>query len=272
MKALQNHLPFLPENIEIISDKLGVVRDDRQLVFYNAAGPIYTCGTDDKEGIRIAQGIFTDLNIAKPRQIARVLGVHKSTVYRNKKKYQEGGVTAFKKDPEERGPYKLKEEKLREVQENLDKNVSIRKTSEQVEISEGAIRNSLKKGLLDKKDTDRDGKNPSVRSAEDQRSDSGIGVKRHGERTLARIGLLEEAGPRFEVSESVPNAGVLLALPFLLSQGLLEVGKKVYGGLKKGFFGLRSILLTLAFMALLRIKTPEQLTDHSPGELGCITK
>jgi hypothetical protein len=68
----------------------------------------------------------------------------------------------------------------------------------------------------------------------------------------------------------VPGAGVLLALPALLHEGLLEVAESVYGGLRKGFFGLRSVLLTLAFMALLRIKTPEQLTEHAPGELGLL--
>jgi hypothetical protein len=32
----------------------------------------------------------------------------------------------------------------------------------------------------------------------------------------------------------------------------------------------QSVLLTLAFMALLRIKTPEQLKGHAPGELGLL--
>jgi hypothetical protein len=66
----------------------------------------------------------------------------------------------------------------------------------------------------------------------------------------------------------VPGAGVLLALPALLEEGLLEVGSSLYKRLRNGFFGLRSVLLTFAFMALLRIKTPEQLTGHAPGELG----
>jgi hypothetical protein len=61
-----------------------------------------------------------------------------------------------------------------------------------------------------------------------------------------------------------------LALPALLHEGLWEVGAEVYGKLRNGFFGLRSVLLTFAFMALLRIKTPEQLTEHAPGELGVL--
>ena len=51
----------------------------------------------------------------------------------------------------------------------------------------------------------------------------------------------------------------MLALSALLEQGLIEVGQEVFGALHDGFFGLRSVLLTLAFMALLRIKSPEQL-------------
>ena len=63
---------------------------------------------------------------------------------------------------------------------------------------------------------------------------------------------------------------MLLALPALLQQGLLDVTEGLYGRLNNGFFGLRSVLLTLAFMALLRITSPEQLKAHAPGELGLL--
>lgn len=50
----------------------------------------------------------------------------------------------------------------------------------------------------------------------------------------------------------------------------MDAAKKVYGSLRNGFYGLQATLLTLAFMVLLRIKTPEQLKEKSPGELGII--
>ena len=78
---------------------------------------------------------------------------------------------------------------------------------------------------------------------------------------------MAEAWPRFEAAS---GAGVLLALPALLQQGLLDVTEGLYGRLNNGFFGLRSVLLTLAFMALLRITSPEQLKAHAPGELGLL--
>jgi hypothetical protein len=43
---------------------------------------------------------------------------------------------------------------------------------------------------------------------------------------------------------------------------------KVFNPLPAGFYGLHHIILTLFFMALCRIKNPEQLKKHSPGELG----
>jgi len=270
MKALQHSLPFLPEEIQIISDNIGVVRDEVNVVFYNASGPIYMCKVDDKEGLRIAQGMFVELQLARPKQIASALGVNASTVQRNKKKYQDGGVKAFSKTVPERTPYKLDEEKCEDVQENLDKNLSIRSIAKETDLSEGTIRNGLKRGDLKKSNSENNAKTTSARSSEDQESESGIAVKRHGERCFARKGLVEEAKPRFEASEGVKYAGVLIALPVILSQGLLDIGKQVYKKLSSGFFGLQSILLILIFMALLRIKNPEQLTKHSPGELGII--
>jgi hypothetical protein len=95
-----------------------------------------------------------------------------------------------------------------------------------------------------------------------------VPVKREEERPLPPTGLLVEAAPQFEAAQSVAKAGVLLALPALLEQGLVEVGTGVYSKLKNGYYGLMSMLLTFSFMALLRIKSAEGLTNHAPGEFG----
>jgi len=59
-------------------------------------------------------------------------------------------------------------------------------------------------------------------------------------------------------------------VPALVGQGLIEVGEDVYGRLKNGYYGLTSMLLTFCLMALLRIKSTERLTGHSPGEFGLV--
>jgi hypothetical protein len=89
------------------------------------------------------------------------------------------------------------------------------------------------------------------------------------ERGMAAAGILQQAVPVFAHQQTVVNAGVLFALPALLAQGLLKF-KEVYQELSNGYYGLQSTILTLAFMALCRIKNAEQLKQHKVGELGAL--
>jgi transposase len=91
---------------------------------------------------------------------------------------------------------------------------------------------------------------------------------RSGDRLLARLGLLEDAAPLFGTSTDVPHVGVLLALPALVDSGVLSVARQIYGGLGPAFYGLRTTLVTLLLMALLRVKHPEGLKERSPRQLG----
>jgi len=276
---LQAQLGFLPEGAIIVGKNLAVVRQDGQLEFSNASGPIYSCPEDDRLGLRLAQGMFSELRLAGATALARALGVDQSTVHRNRAAYRSAGATGLSEERGPRGGYKLTEDKRVQAQHLLDTGHSLRAVAKAVAVSEGTVRYAVRQGQLhritatgarERGARERSGSSPSQRSAEDARADAGVAVKRIVERVLASAGQLEEAPVHFEAAESVPGAGVLLALPGLLSQGLLEVSDEVYAGLKNGFFGLHSVLLTLAFMALLRIKTPEQLKGHAPGEFGLL--
>lgn len=77
------------------------------------------------------------------------------------------------------------------------------------------------------------------------------------------------AAIQFEEHEGLCGAGVLFLLPALLLQGLLKT-KEVYKIADTHYYGLESVVLTLAFMALARIKNPEQLKQCKPGEIGKI--
>lgn len=63
------------------------------------------------------------------------------------------------------------------------------------------------------------------------------------------------------------RGGVLLLIPSLVQQGLYKA-TKMYSGVKQGYYSVQSIILTLAIMALCRIKNPEQTKQCKPGELG----
>jgi transposase len=91
---------------------------------------------------------------------------------------------------------------------------------------------------------------------------------RSGDRFLARQGLLADAAPLFAPAEVLPRAGVLLAVPVLVRHGVLSVFQEVYGTLQPSFYGLRTLVLLLHIMALLRIKRPENLKEYAPDDLG----
>jgi hypothetical protein len=84
---------------------------------------------------------------------------------------------------------------------------------------------------------------------------------------MSSLGSGGHAQIKFEESEGVCGAGILFMLPALLSQGLLKT-KEVYQFPPNHYYGLESVILTIAFMALARIKNPEQLKQCKPGEIG----
>ncbi len=86
-------------------------------------------------------------------------------------------------------------------------------------------------------------------------------------RLAASVGELDAVAPDFTPALDVPNGGLLCALPALLAVGLLE-GVERYLQLPKGYYGLDSLLLLLAFMALARLESVESLRYRAPGEWG----
>jgi hypothetical protein len=88
------------------------------------------------------------------------------------------------------------------------------------------------------------------------------------DRLLAYLGLLDDAAPLFRDGYSVPAVGVLLALPCLVESGLFRISRRLYGEIGPAFYGLRTTLLTLLFMALLRVKRPEHLKERDPAAFG----
>jgi hypothetical protein len=95
----------------------------------------------------------------------------------------------------------------------------------------------------------------------------GYGATRTMERVAASVGLLESAPIKFCAAQDVAYGGVLLAVPALLAMGLLQHNAALYA-LPKGYYGLPSIFLLLALLALARIPSLEQLRYRAPGEWG----
>ncbi|MCP5024626.1 MAG: hypothetical protein GY930_23035, partial [bacterium] len=104
-------------------------------------------------------------------------------------------------------------------------------------------------------------------SGEDAAARMGMGASNVLDRVAASMGDLIAVEPVFQTVADVPHGGVLLALPALLAVGLLHHAHK-YFQLPKGYYGLESLFLILAFLALARLPSLEQLRYCAPGEWG----
>ena len=88
------------------------------------------------------------------------------------------------------------------------------------------------------------------------------------DRLLACLGLLDDAAPVFASARGIGGAGVLLAIPALVDSAIFVLTRKLYGRIGPAFYGLRTTVLVLLVMALLRIKRPEHLKERDPAVLG----
>lgn len=276
---LQALIPLFPPDAKPVNDKLAFAKNDGTIIFYNSSGPIHSVREDDHLGLRIAMGMLVDLKLANTTELADALGCHNSTVGRNAKILSEQGIKGFERKERSgpKGAHKLKGDLLKRAQELLDARTPKKTAARELGISDTAIREAIKRGDLRdpkkikrSKSSEAELKAPRERAVEDTESAAGIAVKRVEERVLASRGKIEEASSTFVAAEGVENAGVLLALPEIVETGAMSVGHKLFGRLKNGYYGLRLILLTLIFMALLRIKTVEQMRKHAPGDLGIL--
>jgi transposase len=271
-------LPLLPEEAVTLGPRLAVIETSQELVFVNASGPLMSCSRNDAAAKRYIGAVLMTQGLTKGEDLAPVLGVHRSTLFRNQKLYREGGLAAIGDGRGHGAPrraHKLTEEVLPIAQACLDQGGSQSAAARAVGVSETAIRHAIKTARLHRRPPARQRRaalSAGERAERDaaQAQGAGTAVKRLEERLLASQGELAQAPPHFEPVEGVANAGVLLALPAVIGEGLLSSAERVYTPLKAGFYGLHSILLCLLMMALLRIKTIERLSGHQPGELGIL--
>jgi len=88
--------------------------------------------------------------------------------------------------------------------------------------------------------------------------------------SVGRMAAALGAGPAqstFQRCKDVSFGGVLCALPALAANGLFDYLAKL-PELPRGFYQQLHIILLLAYMALCRIRTAEQIRNQPPGELG----
>lgn len=276
--AIQSLLPLQPAEAVEINDAVSYLDDGLNVGYFAAGVPVFSHASNDAVGQRVAWAQLITLRLATQKDLSSAFGVYRTTLYRQQRRLQEAGVAGLideKSGP--KGPHKLTPKMLLHVQKALDSGKSKRAAGKEVGVDESTIRNAIERGWLReaageaaRTSVEERGSHPGDRDAENIAAPLGVATTRVMDRVLAAVGKMEEAAPEFKPSSAVANAGALVALPAMLDLGLLEIGEEVYESLRNGFYGLRSTLLCLGFMALLRIKNPERMQFEAPGELGTL--
>lgn len=274
--AIQTRLPLQPDGAREINDTLSVLERKENVAYFGGGVPLFVHGKDDEVGRRLASLQAIALGLATQAEISAGLKIDRTTLYRQGVRLKKQGIAGLVPEkPGPKGERKLKGERLGRAQNMLDTGATQEEVAEELEVGTRTLRRALQRGTLVPRRSHgavgvSAGSQPSERTVENAAAPLGVATRRVLDRVLASVGKLSEAPVEFEPAMAVANAGALMALPALLELGLLDAAQSAYGRLKNGFYGLRSTVLCLGFMALLRIKSPERMQFEAPGELGVL--
>ena len=290
---------------QVVNDRCLVRTQDGHRVVVASGVPIAQYAVRDRMAEAHAMVSLVEQGWADQNDVARAFGCTARTVRRHQRRFEAGGLWSLGRGSGyPKGRARLKSSRTRLVGRLKADGVSNREIAHRIGVSEKAVRKLLRRlgwstaqPLQPRLPIVPVGADPNlsalpVRPSEGAAADtarqtspapavSSISEEeilpvsldtdpadRRVDRVLAYLGLIADAAPLFRSGVRVPRAGVLLALPALADSGVLDCAREIYGSIGPAFYGLRTTLVTLLLMALLRIKRPEALKEHPPEDLG----
>jgi len=266
--------------------------------------PVHHYSADDPVAEAYAMTFLADSGFARQEEVARAFGCSPRTVRRHQRRYAKAGMAGLAtRSGWQPGRRRIDGKRLQLIRRLKAEGRSNREIAQRLGVTENAIREqvgpsplpiqqelALAGGEVARVEAEPvparasdDGALVTVEDSPPRTSVVADGHENHdalprsldrdpADRTLDRLwaalGLLDDAAPLFGEARAAPGAGVLLAVPSLVASGIFEIARGLYGEIGPAFYGLRTSLLTLLFMALWRIKRPESLKEHDPATLG----
>jgi hypothetical protein len=300
-------LPSLAaSNTVVINARCSLRIEADQRVIVVAGLPVHRYRAEDAVAEAYAMVFLVESGFAQQTDVARAFARSVRTVRRYQGRYAQGGMTALgREEGWRRGRRRISEKRLRTIEMLKSQGLSNRAIAHRLGVSEKAIRKLVGPskppesaqialagitaavgkplatavpfaqltGNATPPAQDHAGDCDPIRAPADEGEPGPMSLDcdasdRTFDRQLAHLGLLDDAAPLFRDGSLVPGAGALLALPCLVESGLFRISRKLYGEIGPAFYGLRTTLLTLLLMALLRIKRPEHLKERDPAAFG----
>ncbi len=285
-------IPSPPPGSQVVNDRCLLRTESGRRVVIVAGIVLAHYAVGDRIAEAHARVALVEQGWADQNDVARAFGCSTRTVRRDQMRFEDGGIAALGSAdgyPKGRPRVRL----TRSVERLKSEGHSNREIARRLGIHERAVRKRLRRaGWVDStpeqkrlslEDPAAPPPTPAMPEAENRCGPNLSAFcateevplsfdrdpsDRRADRLMAYLGMLEDAAPLFRSESAVPRAGVLLAVAALIQTGVFECARDIYGTLGPAFYGLRTSLMTMLLMALLRIKRPEALKEHSPAALG----
>jgi len=287
-KQIELPLPDSPPfNTIAINGRCTLRREGILRVVCVAGLPMYHWKKGDRMAKAHAMVSLVLCGYADQNEVARAFGCSTRTLRRYQHRYEVGGMSTLGRSSGRPQGTQAEPSPWVQTSAALERNgMDVRGIAQRLNVSVRSVYRWLSR--LDKSVLPPTDALPETHTAPDTSPDSAVNVSaksavnetiqgwsldanpanRQIDRLLARVGLLDDAAPMFVPGKQIPRAGVLLAVPALVQSGVFSVAEEVYGRIGPAFYGLRTTILAMLLMALLRIKRPEGLKEHAPMEVG----
>jgi transposase len=256
-------IPAAPPGSVPIATGVDLIEGDEGGVVFLWAMAAWCWAPDDIASRRLAAVQLVETRSASRRAVAAAFGVKENSLWRWQRDYAAGGVAALEpsvKGP--KGPSKLSETKVAEIVAARATGASMEAVAAQVGVSLNSVSRALRSVSSSVPGADAPVE-PGTELVPLARPEP-----RTTERQAARAGLLAEAAPVITEGSSLPLGGALVILPALAATGLVEVAGAIFTRARAAFYGVRSLVLTVVFSALVGEPRAEGLTRIDPADLG----
>ena len=288
----QSFIPGFPEGAQRIGEALSILKQDGWVTYFVGGDNYLDHKEGDKAGERYAFACLMENGHVRATDLQKPpLCLPHRTLMNWCAQYRKDGSISFFRGPPLKKPPVMTEAVRAQCGSLLQQGIKVAEVARRVGIDHSTLRKAITRkaipmadnaglaevtpsqaGVLEPQTTPDSPALVSTKSARSQTdaqaaSAMGTACTRADERVEAAFGLSSSANTRFERVCDVPMGGLLAGLPALCANGLLS-GLDKHLSLPKGFYSALHILMTLAFMALGRIRRPEGLRHIAPGEFG----
>src|ERR1035437_271462 len=267
-------LQLLPARARSVGPSAGLLEGPDGGVVFVFGLATFSYASADQAGRRLAAVQLVTTKIASVAEVASAFGVNEATLWRWKQAFAAGGVVGLVAErPGPRRPSKLTTSLAARIVKLDATGLTLQQIAAAAGVSTATVRVAL--GRVTPPDQVPVEPDVDVYQPKDFENAEVADLvvlappePRTTERVAARFGDLVEAPVVITEGAQLPLAGLLLALPALEMTGLLPVAAEVFPPMRKGFYGLRAVLLMGLLLALLREPRAEAATRIRPAALG----